>query len=103
MGTLKTKQATLDKILIGLVLGILFPIITFYLYYLVKFDHLSFGEFIKGLHEYRLLFRIMSLCVLSNLPLFYLFIQFKYLNSSRGIVLACFIFAFAVMAYRFLT
>ena len=101
MGTLKKKQAALDKTWIGFGMGLLLPVITFYLYYLVKFNDLVFVDYIKSIHHYRLLFKIMSLCVLSDLPLFYLFIQFKYYKGSRGIVMACFLYAFAVMSYRF--
>ena len=100
MGTLKKKQATLDKLWIGLILGFVLPLITFYLYYLVKFNDLQFYDYLRSLHHYRLLFKIMSQCVLADLPLFYLFIQFKYYRGARGIVMACFLFAFGVMGYR---
>lgn len=103
MGTIRKKKAALDKIWIGLAMGIALPIIVFYLYYLVKFGEIQFFDYLRSLHYYRLLFKIMSLCVLSDLPLFYVFIQFKYYRGARGIVMACFLFAFGVMGYRIFT
>lgn len=100
MGTLKKKSVFIDQIWIGFLLGLLVPLITFYIYYYIKFNDLVFVEYLKSLHEYRLLFKIMSLSVLADLPLFYLFLQFKYYSGSRGIVMACFLFAFMVMGYR---
>jgi len=53
-----------------------------------------------AMHEYRLLFKVMSLCVLTDLPLFYLFLQVKWMRAARGVVMACFAFAFMVLGYR---
>lgn len=84
-------------------MGLLIPVITFYLYYLSKYDELAFFDYLHTLHKYRLLFKIMSLCVLTDLAVFYLLLQLKLLKASRGVVMACFIFAFMVMAYRIFT
>ena len=81
-------------------MGLLLPIITFVTYYLLKYSELEFLNYLQSLHHYRLLFRIVSLCVLTDLALFYLLLQLKMLRASKGIVMACFIFAFLVMAYR---
>jgi len=50
-----------------------------------------------------LLFKVVSLCVLVNLPVFYGFIQLKFWQTSKGIVMACFLFAFAVAGYQLFT
>lgn len=95
-----TKRPFIDNIFIGLTIGILFPLIVFYLYYLAKYSVIEFSTYLSNLHTYRILFKIMSLCVLSDLPLFYLLMQFKHMQAARGVVMACFIFGFAVMGYR---
>jgi len=98
----KKKIPFYDNTYVGLITGLIFPIIVFCIYYLVKFSDVEFGKYLNSLHQYRLLFKIMSLCVLADLPVFYLFIQFKLYRSSRGMVMACFLYAFAVMIYRFI-
>lgn len=96
---MKKQQPFFDKTAIGIVLGIVVPAITFYFYYHSKFGEIPFWEYIKSLHQYKLLFKVMSLCVLTDLPLFYIFIHFKYMRGARGVVSACFLFAFLVMGY----
>ncbi|HKM93113.1 MAG TPA: hypothetical protein VJY41_05625 [Prolixibacteraceae bacterium] len=97
---MKNKTPFFDNIYIGFVLGAIVPLITFVLYYFAKFSDLLFLDYIASIHHYRLLFKILSLCVLSDLPLFYLFIHFKLMKGARGVVSACFLFAFMVMGYR---
>ncbi len=89
-----------DKLKFGLLPGILIPIITFFLYYLLSFNDVKFEDYLQHIHEYRILFKIMSLCVLTNLPLFYIYIQYKKLRSAQGVVMAVFFYAFMVLAYR---
>ena len=97
---MKKKVAVFDKLYLGLIIGLLVPVIAFLLYYLAKYSELKLNDYIMSLHQYRLLFKVMSLCVLTDLPVFYIFLQFKFFRSARGVVMACFIFAFTVMGYR---
>ncbi|MDA3928818.1 MAG: hypothetical protein PF541_07640 [Prolixibacteraceae bacterium] len=96
----KKRSPFFDKQWLGFIMGLLFPLLIFYLYYLSKFADLEFFDYLRSVHEYKLLFKTMSLCVLSNLPMFYLLLQFKYYKGTRGVVMACFIYAFFVLAYR---
>jgi hypothetical protein len=95
-----SKTAKSDRIWLGATLGAAVPLIAFYLYYTVKFGDVKFSYYISSLHEYKMLFKMMSLCVLADLPLFYLFLQLKWLRAARGVVMACFVFAFFVLGYR---
>ena len=97
---MKTKTPFFDNIYIGFAIGAIVPIITFVLYYFAKFNDILFTDYIASIHHYRLLFKILSLCVLADLPVFYLFIHFKLMKVARGVVSACFLFAFMVMGYR---
>lgn len=97
---MKKKKTEFDRLYLGIVLGLLVPIITFYIYYQLKFGEIPFFEYLASLHHYRLLFKILSLCVLTDLPVFYILLQWKKLKTARGVVMACFFFAFAVMGYR---
>lgn len=100
---MKKKQSFFDKLLPGFLTGIIVPLIIFYLYYLLKYSDVEFPQYLKMLHKYSLLFKVMSLCVLTDLPVFYIFIHFKQFKGARGMVMACFVYAFAVLAYRIFT
>jgi hypothetical protein len=94
------KKLLFDNLWLGFGIGLMLPLIAFILYYLSKYSSVKFASFLYTLHNYKLLFKIISLCVLVDLPIFYAFLQFKRYHSARGLVMACFIFAFAVLGYR---
>ena len=96
---MKKKTAILDKIYIGLTLGVILPLIVFVLYFLFRHVDTDLFSYLGILHKYGLLFRVISLCVLVDLPLFYIFIQFKYWRGARGVIMACFLYAFLVGGY----
>jgi hypothetical protein len=93
-----------NKVWIGLIPGILLPIITFFIYYLAVFraDH-SLAFFIKGLIILDLYTSVLAILVLPNLLLFFVFIWINKLYSARGVLMATFIYAFFVFALKFLT
>jgi hypothetical protein len=93
------KTPAIDKTYIGLTLGMIVPLIVFFLYFLFRHGEVEFLTYLGFLHKYGLLFRVISLCVLVDLPLFYFFIQFKYWRGARGVVMSCFFYAFAVAGY----
>jgi hypothetical protein len=95
-----TKKLIFDNLWLGFGIGILFPLAAFMIYYQSKYNNVEFKSFLYTLHTYKLLFKIISLCVLVDLPVFYAFLQFKRYYTARGLVMACFIFAFSVMGYR---
>ena len=91
----------LDKIGWGAFLGILLPTIALYIFYKIKYDNLAIDEFLRSFHEMGILTHIISLAVIPNLVLFFLFIHKNYLKGGRGVLLATFIFAFLVLIIRF--
>ena len=90
-----------NKIYWGALLGILLPAVALYIFYKVKYDHMELGEFLRSFHKMGILTHIISLSVIPNLILFFLFMQKNYLKGGRGVLLATFIFAFTVLIIRF--
>lgn len=93
------KLPALDKTYIGLILGMIVPLIVFFIYFLSRHGDVEFSRYLGMLHKYGLLFRVLSLCVLVDLPVFFIFIQFKFWRGARGVVMSVFFYAFAVAAY----
>jgi hypothetical protein len=93
------KEPAIDRIYIGLILGLITPIIIFFFYFLFRHGDVEFLRYLGLLHRYGLLFKIFSLCVLFDLPVFFVFIQFKFWRGARGVVMSCFIYALTVGVY----
>ena len=87
----------------GLIAGIVLPLISFVLFYLFRYREIPFFEFIRHIHSREILSPLLSLNILPNLILFYLFIRKDYLFSARGVVLATLLFAVIVLFFRVLT
>jgi hypothetical protein len=96
----KRKTKFPDKQYIGFITGILVPMLAFFVYYKLKFANIEFTDYMISMHQYKLLFKIMSLCVLTDLVAFYLFMHFKLMRCAQGVVMACFLYALSVMGYR---
>ncbi|MBN2520018.1 MAG: hypothetical protein JXB17_05915 [Bacteroidales bacterium] len=89
-----------NKIYIGLIPGLLLPVISIFGLYKFKFFFLSISEFYEQAKQMDILFKIISLGVVPNLLLFFLFIWKNYLYSARGVLMATFIYAFIVFAFK---
>ncbi len=97
------KNIDFDKIWIGLVSGMLAPFITFMLYYFINYRYMDARSFISFLKLGDAYTGIVSLCVLANLGVFYLFIWKEKYLGARGVLGATFIWAAFVLYLKFFT
>lgn len=89
----------MDNFWIGLLTGILFPAVLFFLYWLYFHNQLSFPyRFVKYLLGGQLLSNVVKICGLGNLLLFYLGLTNKMDRFSKGIILSVFLYV-ALIAY----
>jgi len=91
-----------NNIRIGLVLGMLAPVIGFLVIYLVAFRGMSISEFVELLVYNKKLSSIVSLSAIPNLLLFFIFIWLNYLYSARGVLASTLVFAGVVIVTKFL-
>ena len=96
------KPKKYNNLRIGLILGILAPLLGFYIVYLAGFGGLDFGDFLARLMETRKLSAIISLSVIPNLLLFFIFIWLDYLYSARGVLASTLLFALVVIVTKFM-
>ena len=82
---MKNKINTLGT---GLILGILVPVISFFVFYLIKFRHYDFDDYVTGVMLHAILTKVLSLCILPNLALFFIFIWTNKLTAARGVLTA---------------
>jgi uncharacterized BrkB/YihY/UPF0761 family membrane protein len=91
------KRNRFDRILIGLLIGLILPVILFLIVYLVKYSNTDFTVYLQNIWQLKVLYKLIYLCVLSNLAIFLLFLRIKYERAARGVVMATFIYAFLVL------
>ena len=97
------KQHFFNKLLTGMVLAIVVPCITLYLSYQYKFAAYSIQDFIDMMIMRAILSKLLSLCVLPNLLLFFIFIKLNYLKSARGVLLSTMLLALVVLIVKLST
>ena len=91
----------LDKIFWGALFGIILPSIALFVFYKLKYDYMPLGEFLRSFHKMGILTHVISLSVIPNLVLFFVFMQKNFLRGGRGVLLATFLFAFLILIIRF--
>lgn len=92
-----------DKGWIGFVSGMLAPMLALLIFYVTKYNHLSFQSFITDvLAANNILTSSVSLCVVSNLLVFFIFIWTNRNFSARGVLFATFIYAGYVVYQKYL-
>ncbi len=93
----RQRRKLYDRILTGWLIGTVIPLVLFVITYWVKFSEMEFSAYIRNLWQMRILLKLLSLCVFPNLAFFLLFYRSKYDMAARGVILATFIYAFAVL------
>ena len=86
-----------DKLWFGAVIGVLTSIISLIVFYFIKYEYSSFGEYVRIiLHNKSLLAPLLSLAGIPNLVIFFIFLNRNKYRSARGVILATFILVIAV-------
>ncbi len=92
-----------NKLYIGLIIGIILPLITSWLIFYFRFgDRLEVNEFIDQLTRAGGFTKLLSLSVIPNLALFLLAIKLDRLLAARGIVTATVLYAIITIVLRFI-
>ncbi len=84
----------------GLLPGIILPLITLIIIWLIQYDG-GFFQFLKEFQQFGLLSKVVSLAAIPNLLLFFLFIWTDRTFSSRGVIFATLVLAFLMLMLKF--
>lgn len=92
-----------DNLKLGLVLGLIGPLLGLIVIYFIKFSATSFGEFMdEFFHNNNLITSIGSLSLLANVILFTLFINTHRDNTAKGIFVITLVYGIAILALKLL-
>ena len=85
---------------LGLIAGLILPMMTLSTIWQVRYD-VGLGEFIISLQRIGALSKLISLSVIPNLLLFFLFIWTNRSFSARGVIFATLIVAMIMLVLKF--
>jgi len=88
-----------NQLLIGLILGILLPILNLWFVKLYHFPHLSFTLFIRTGFSTGTLSPWLKIATLFNLIPFFGFVNKNKLKTGRGVVLATLIYGLVIVYF----
>ena len=91
------SQLNINKLKYGFWPGLVFPLIVFLLMYFVRYQGITFKDYLVSLWRFQIFIKLLTLCVLPNLILFLFFFRKKYDMAARGVLMATFIYAFLVL------
>lgn len=92
-----------NKLIFGIIAGLVMPLATSYLIYNMRYSgEYDFQKFVQGLRSLNVLGNLVSVSVLPNLAVFMLVITYDRLLIARGLVIATFFWLIVVLGVRFL-
>lgn len=94
------KTLFLNKMSQGILIGLIFPLIFFMLYYLVRFGSLNFVDYLKYLWESKKFVSVLSLSVFPNLLPFLLLMNRNRYRSGRGVLAATILIGIVVFILK---
>jgi hypothetical protein len=89
-----------DSVVLGLIAGLVLPVITLFVIWLVRFEG-GLGEFFASFRQMSMLSKVISLSAIPNLLLFFLFIWTDRTFSARGVIFATLVVAMVMLLIKF--
>ncbi len=89
-----------DSLATGLIPGLILPVASLLGFWIIRFDG-SLGQFFSTFQGIGMLSKVLSLSVLPNLLLFFIFIWTRRNFSARGVIFATLVVAFVMLILKF--
>ena len=86
-----------DKIWVGILTGIVLPLIVMLIFYISSYSYLTMPQFLRKMVFASIILKLLSLCAVVNLGGFFLFYRVEYDKAARGVIFATMILAFVVV------
>ena len=90
-----------DNLKLGLILGLIGPIIGMFVVYLIQYSSFSFKDFLTTFFSTnRLITSVGSLSLLANAALFAVYVHFNKYNTFKGIFIVTLIYGIAILLLK---
>lgn len=89
-----------DRVITGVISGVLVPLITGLLIYLFSAGNQSLGEYLSRIRESSIVTHSITLCVFPNVIIFLVFNRFDMLKACRGVLAVTIMWAVIVFAVK---
>jgi len=90
-------KSSLNSIKLGLIVGLIIPFIAILFFQVGNYSKYSFIGFYMRLHELHVFSSLISLCVVPNLLVFFIFIWKSYYLSARGVIFSTIFYGIIMM------
>jgi len=91
-----------DKVLTGLLSGLVLPLVVGLIIYVFSPGHLSIHSYLSRISESNIITHSISICVFPNIIIFLIFNRFDMLLASRGVLAITIVWAVIVFGVKFL-
>jgi len=95
------RNLFVNRLSYGLLIGFLLPILSFLMYYVFRFGHTTFSNYLNILIESKKIVNVLSLSVLPNLAPFMLLINSSRYSSGRGVLTATVLLGIVIFILKF--
>ncbi len=95
-------SSRINKSITGFIAGILLPLIVLFILLMVKKNDYSLFEMISLNQQMGILSKMISLSLIPNLLLFFIFIWTNLLKAGRGVLMSMFLFGFVIIILKIL-
>lgn len=90
-----------DNLRLGLVLGLLGPLLGLVVVYFIKFSTFSFKDFLENfMHDNRMITSIGSLSLLANAVIFTLYVNTGRDNTAKGIFIITLMYGIGILVLK---
>jgi hypothetical protein len=97
-----TTAEKYDRLITGLISGLIFPFIVGIIVFLFSSGEMSLGNYLLRLKESQIITHSITLCVFPNIFVFLIFNRFDMLRAVRGTLAVTIVWAIIVFAVKFL-
>ena len=91
-----------DKVLTGVLSGLVLPLLVGLLIFVFSPGHLSMHSYISRIAETNIITHSISICVFPNIIIFLIFNRFDMLRATRGVLAITIVWAVIVFGVKFL-
>lgn len=91
-----------DKVITGLISGLLFPVLAGFVIYIFTSGHRSIHSYLMRIEDSDIVTQVITLCVFTNIIIFLLFNRYDMLRATRGVLAITIVWAVIVFGIKIL-